>query len=93
MDELFLGFFNLMAIFFIILISKMTEMIANSDASQSPKAIRQRRTKKCLTLPVQTVRILNLEIWMEYGPVAQLGARFNRTEEVEGSNPSRSIRG
>ncbi len=24
------------------------------------------------------------------GPVAQLGARFNRTEEVEGSNPSRS---
>ena len=25
------------------------------------------------------------------GPVAQLGARFNRTEEVEGSNPSRSI--
>ena len=29
---------------------------------------------------------------MEYGPVAQLGARFNRTEEVEGSNPSRSIR-
>ena len=26
------------------------------------------------------------------GPVAQLGARFNRTEEVEGSNPSRSIR-
>ena len=27
----------------------------------------------------------------ESGPVAQLGARFNRTEEVEGSNPSRSI--
>gem|GEM_PF-5083107 len=48
--------------------------------------------QKCLTFPVQTVRILNLEIWMEYGPVAQLGARFNRTEEVEGSNPSRSIR-
>ena len=35
---------------------------------------------------------MTLEIWMEYGPVAQLGARFNRTEEVEGSNPSRSIR-
>ena len=46
MDELFLGFYNLMAIFSIILILKMTEMIANSDASQSPKAIRQRRTKK-----------------------------------------------
>jgi len=40
MDELFLGFSILMAIFSIILISKMTEMIANSDASQSPKAIR-----------------------------------------------------
>ena len=26
------------------------------------------------------------------GPVAQLGARFNRTEEAEGSNPSRSIK-
>src|SRR5687767_13073300 len=25
-----------------------------------------------------------------YGPVAQLGARLNRTEKVEGSNPSRS---
>lgn len=25
-----------------------------------------------------------------FGPVAQLGERFNRTEEVEGSNPSRS---
>ena len=25
------------------------------------------------------------------GPVAQLGARFNRTEEVAGSNPARSI--
>ncbi len=24
------------------------------------------------------------------GPVAQLGARINRTDEVEGSNPSRS---
>ena len=24
------------------------------------------------------------------GPVAQLGARFNRTEEVAGSNPARS---
>jgi len=46
LDELFLGFYNLMAIFSIILILKMTEMIANSDASQSPKAIRQRRTKK-----------------------------------------------
>ena len=33
---------------------------------------------------------MSLEIWMEDGPVAQLGARFNRTEEVEGSNPSRS---
>ncbi len=40
----------------------------------------------------QTGKIMILEIWMEYGPVAQLGARFNRTEEVEGSNPSRSIR-
>ena len=27
---------------------------------------------------------------LKQGPVAQLGARFNRTEEVEGSNPSRS---
>ena len=45
----------------------------------------------CLTFPAHAVRILKLEIWMEYGPVAQLGARFNRTEEVEGSNPSRSI--
>ena len=35
--------------------------------------------------------MLILEIWTEFGPVAQLGARFNRTEEVEGSNPSRSI--
>jgi hypothetical protein len=26
----------------------------------------------------------------EQGPVAQLGARLNRTEEAEGSNPSRS---
>jgi hypothetical protein len=26
------------------------------------------------------------------GPVAQLGARLNRTEEAEGSNPSRSTR-
>ena len=26
------------------------------------------------------------------GPVAQLGARINRTDEVEGSNPSRSTR-
>ena len=25
-----------------------------------------------------------------FGPVAQLGARFNRTEEVAGSNPARS---
>ena len=45
-----------------------------------------------MTFADQTIRILSLEIWMEYGPVAQLGARFNRTEEVEGSNPSRSIR-
>jgi uncharacterized protein len=29
----------------------------------------------------------------ETTPVAQLGARFNRTEEVEGSNPSRSTGG
>jgi hypothetical protein len=29
--------------------------------------------------------------FLERGPVAQLGARFNRTEEAEGSNPSRSI--
>ena len=28
--------------------------------------------------------------YLEEGPVAQLGARFNRTEEAEGSNPSRS---
>ena len=28
----------------------------------------------------------------ERGPVAQLGARFNRTEEVAGSNPARSTR-
>ena len=49
-------------------------------------------TKNSLTFADQTGRILSLEIWMEYGPVAQLGARFNRTEEVEGSNPSRSIR-
>ena len=27
----------------------------------------------------------------DLGPVAQLGARFNRTEEVAGSNPARSI--
>ena len=47
--------------------------------------------KESLTFPSQNVRIFILEIWMEYGPVAQLGARFNRTEEVEGSNPSRSI--
>ena len=26
------------------------------------------------------------------GPVAQLGARFNRTEEVAGSNPARSTK-
>jgi hypothetical protein len=25
--------------------------------------------------------------FLERGPVAQLGARFNRTEEAEGSNP------
>ena len=30
-------------------------------------------------------------VTLKPGPVAQLGARFNRTEEVEGSNPSRSI--
>ena len=36
--------------------------------------------------------MLILEIWTEFGPVAQLGARFNRTEEAEGSNPSRSIK-
>ena len=34
--------------------------------------------------------------WVEFGcpergPVAQMGARINRTDEVEGSNPSRSI--
>ena len=46
MDELFLGFYNLMAIITKKKILKMTEMIANSDATQSPKAIRQRRTKK-----------------------------------------------
>ena len=27
---------------------------------------------------------------LKKGPVAQLGARINRTDEVEGSNPSRS---
>ena len=52
----------------------------------------QKLAKESLTFPSQNVRIFILEIWMEYGPVAQLGARFNRTEEVEGSNPSRSIR-
>ncbi len=29
------------------------------------------------------------KVWYP-GPVAQLGARFNRTEEVAGSNPARS---
>jgi hypothetical protein len=38
---------------------------------------------------------LDSPYWKRYnscaqGPVAQLGARFNRTEEAEGSNPSRS---
>ena len=67
----------------------------NHDKCGSVERIQKCRNacpKNALTFPVQTVRILNLEIWMEYGPVAQLGARFNRTEEVEGSNPSRSIR-
>ena len=40
-----------------------------------------------LTFPWGASRITVLE----RGPVAQLGARFNRTEEAGGSNPPRSI--
>ena len=64
---------------------KCTPSRAQTPSTYIPKV-------NCLTFQPQTIRILILEIWMEYGPVAQLGARFNRTEEVEGSNPSRSIR-
>ena len=32
-----------------------------------------------------------LSLFNKRGPVAQLGARLNRTEEVRGSNPLRSI--
>ena len=38
-----------------------------------------------LTAPSPSAKI----IWL-YGPVAQLGARVNRTDEVAGSNPARS---
>jgi hypothetical protein len=43
--------------------------------------------KVCLTSPIPSSRMF---FALSLGPVAQLGARLNRTEEVRGSNPLRS---
>ena len=40
----------------------------------------------------QTGKIMILEIWMDYGPVAQLGARLNGIEKAESSNLSGSTK-